>query len=151
MRRHVISSMALTGCLVLGLVANVSAATIYLCKAYSGGYFWAKDYCQNHQATLQRAASVPDTMSFEQQIAIGEQQRAEAERLSRPSTQVNSQHLVVPSAQPNLKLQCKAMDAEIARIDQAARQGQSAQGQEQLRMRRSALRDQQYRIGCGRY
>jgi hypothetical protein len=54
------------------------SVTIYLCKAYSGGMFWSSAYCGTQQALIDRTATVPGGLSFDQQVQIGEAQRVAA-------------------------------------------------------------------------
>jgi hypothetical protein len=53
--------------------------TIYRCKSYSGGLFWSDTHCSKHNALIDRIASVPVGMAFQQQvdIASGEANRVE--------------------------------------------------------------------------
>lgn len=56
-------------------------ATIYRCKSYEGGVFWSSGPCSEHRALIDRMATVPDGMPFQQQVnvaeqALGNQQRA---------------------------------------------------------------------------
>lgn len=43
---------------VCGLALGAQAGTIYLCKAYSGGTFWAKAHCNQHSALIEVAGSL---------------------------------------------------------------------------------------------
>lgn len=58
-----------------------TSGTIYLCKAYTGGTFWAQAHCNQHEALIERIAYVPAGMTFEQQVELAQQQRRAAERL----------------------------------------------------------------------
>lgn len=67
--------------LMLPLMA--SADTIYHCKNYSGGTFWASATCSKHNALIDRIATVPSGMSWDQQVQIAEgQRRAAANQVS---------------------------------------------------------------------
>ena len=48
--------------------------TIYRCKSYSGAVFWAQSHCSQHQAVIERIASVPVGMPFQQQVDIASAQ-----------------------------------------------------------------------------
>lgn len=48
------------------------ADTIYHCKAYSGGTFWSSDHCSNHKALIDRIATVPSNLAWDQQVSIAE-------------------------------------------------------------------------------
>lgn len=69
------------------------AATIYLCKAYSGGTVWAQAHCGTHNALIESIVSVPDNMPFKQQVALAEQQRGSA-----PASTTTVNTVVEPSA-----------------------------------------------------
>ncbi|MES2957570.1 MAG: hypothetical protein V4792_05240 [Pseudomonadota bacterium] len=55
--------------------------TIYKCKSYSGGSFWAQSHCSQHNALIERIASVPIGMPFQQQVDVadGELHRVESQ------------------------------------------------------------------------
>lgn len=71
--------------LVLGCSAN--AATIYLCKGYSGGTFWSNALCSTQKAVIDRTATVPDGMPFDQQVNMAQQQLEASKQLYAPPTQ----------------------------------------------------------------
>ena len=48
--------------------------TIYRCKSYSGAVFWAQSHCSQHKAVIERIASVPVGMPFQQQVDIASAQ-----------------------------------------------------------------------------
>jgi hypothetical protein len=76
---------------VLAFCLPVNAATIYLCKAYSGGMFWSSAVCSTQKAVIDRTALVPDGMPFNQQVDLAQQQLEAANRLSaQPVPQSNS-------------------------------------------------------------
>lgn len=52
----------------------VKPGTIYKCKSYSGGSFWAQAHCSQHNAVIERIASVPIGMPFQQQVDIADGQ-----------------------------------------------------------------------------
>jgi len=83
----------IAACLAAG-AADAGAATIYRCRSYGGGHFWSASHCQQHKALIDRIASVPDGMPFDQQVAVAQgqldalegsmqAQRAEAARQER--------------------------------------------------------------------
>jgi hypothetical protein len=76
MKRAILAMGAL--CLA-ALSPAASAATIYLCRAYSGGEFWSSVHCNQKSALIVRMANVPDGVPFEQQVRIveGHLQRTE--------------------------------------------------------------------------
>lgn len=119
-------------------------ATIYLCRAYSGGSFWSSSHCSQQKALIERIVSVPDGMPFDQQVQLGEQDRANAARLRTPPPPVQSAGQTIGSN----GIRCKALKAHIASIDARARMPQSAQTQDLLRMEKRKAQVQSARLGC---
>lgn len=122
-------------------------STIYLCQSYGGGKFWSSAHCQQNNALIDRMETVPSNMPFEQQVALAQQQSREAAALSAPPP-VRQQATPPELAQPNLKAQCDALDAEIRHWDAMARAPQSAQMQDWITGRRKIARDTQFRLRC---
>ena len=58
--------------------AAPATRTVYLCKAYSGGTFWSSAHCQTHSAWVDRMATVPAHLSWDQQLDLANTQRKEA-------------------------------------------------------------------------
>ena len=54
------------------------ADTIYYCKGYSGGTFWASTACSNHKALIDRIATVPSGIGWDEQVKIAEGKRRAA-------------------------------------------------------------------------
>jgi hypothetical protein len=65
-------------CLIAALPLSSQAESLYLCKAYSGGTFWSQAHCRVHNALIESIVSVPDSLPFDQQVRLGEQQRQQA-------------------------------------------------------------------------
>ena len=122
------------------------ADTIYLCKAYSGGIFWSSAPCSQQKATLDRAVSVPDSMSWEEKVKLGEASWAQARATAAPAPQVIVQQ--VQNSQVSRQAECNALRDSIANIDAQARLPQSGQTQDWLKQRRRELSDQRYRMQC---
>lgn len=118
------------------------AATIYMCKAYSGGTFWSSAHCNTHNALIERMVNVPDSLPFEQQVRLAEQDRAQNQPPAASTTTVINQGV------PNPQLQCTSLDARVVQLDAMARQPQTGQMQDWIRAERSKVRDEQFRIGC---
>lgn len=116
------------------------ASTIYRCKAYSGGVFWSSAYCGTQQALLDRTASVPKEMSFEQQVQLAEGLRIEA--------------LALYNQQPSPAVQksdsCVALKRERDTIESRYTNWQwqplEVINPDQTRMK--GLRAEQSRLGC---
>jgi hypothetical protein len=65
--------------LVIALLPlSVLADTIYHCRAYSGATFWANTACSNHKALIDRMATVPSGITWDQKVQIAEGQRQAA-------------------------------------------------------------------------
>jgi hypothetical protein len=121
-----------------------TAGTIYLCKAYSGGTFWAQSHCSQHQALIDSMVPVPAGMPFAQQVELAQQQRAE---LARTLYATPAPTPVATPAASN-KAECQALDRQVEELDALARQPQSAQVQDRIRGDRKAARDRQFAIRC---
>lgn len=95
-------------CLLFALAVfplTASADTIYLCKDYGGGTFWASTTCGNHKALIDRIASVPSGMTFNQQVQIAEGQRSAA-----------NNKVAVEAAQSTTSTKCEALKFERDKI-----------------------------------
>lgn len=128
-----------------GLLAfSAHAGTVYLCKAYSGGTFWSSAHCGKHNALIERMVSVPDSLPFDQQVRLAEQERSAAAAATTAVT-----HTVVqnPSAAGGIS-ECKALEAQIQQYDAMARQPQSGQTQDWISARRTEARNRQFQIRC---
>lgn len=123
---------------------TATITTLYHCKAYNGGTFWARTHCNQHQALVDRMVNVPGHLPFDQQVHLAEANRHAASH----SAQV--QHAVsAPAAAPERdKAECKALDKQIAHWDSMARQPQSAQTQDWIREQRKQARDRQFALRC---
>ena len=119
---------------------NQGAVTIYHCKAYSGGTFWSSAYCGTQQALLDRTASVPSGMSFEQQVRIAEAQRAEAATLYNRQP---SQSVQVADRCASLKREREAIESRYSNWQW---QPLEVINPDQNRMR--GLRAEQNHLGC---
>lgn len=122
------------------------ADTIYLCKAYSGGMFWSSATCGPQKATIDRMVTVPDGMSWDQKMAMGEAARAQGQAATQaPSPQVYQQ---AQNPQASRQAECDGLRASIANLDSQMRLPQSGQMQDWLKQRRQQLSDQRYRMQC---
>jgi hypothetical protein len=128
--------------LFLPLVSE--AGSIYLCKAYSGGTFWSQAHCRVHNALIESIVSVPESLPFDQQVNLAQQQRQPAP--AGTTTTVNT--VVERSAAENRMSECKNLDARITQLDSMARQPQSGQTQDWIRGERKTARDRQFSLRC---
>lgn len=120
------------------------AGSLYLCRAYGGGTFWAQAHCNQYNALIERIVSVPDTLAFDQQVKLAEQQR----QPTPSTTTVTSTTVVNNSPAVSHMAQCQALDAQITHYDAMARQPQSGQMQDWITAQKKKARDQQFRIKC---
>jgi hypothetical protein len=127
---------------VLALAAGAQAGTLYLCKAYSGGTFWAQAHCSQHSALIESMVSVPESLPFEQQVRLAEQQRAPA-----PATTITDT-IIRNNVVNDRQAECKALDAQITQYDAQARQPQTGQMQDWITARKRTARDRQFQIRC---
>jgi hypothetical protein len=119
--------------------------TIYLCRAYSGGTFWAEAHCNQHNALIERIAYVPPSLPFDQKVSIAsEQQRQGAATLQSQVTRTQESESPAASQQA----QCRSLDARVVQLDAMARQPQSAQMQDWIAGQRKQARDSQFRLRC---
>ena len=128
--------------LLLPLVSE--AGSIYLCKAYSGGVFWSQAHCRVHNALIESIVSVPESLPFDQQVNLAQQQRNPTPAGS--TTTVNT--VAERSAAENRLSECKNLDARITQLDSMARQPQSGQTQDWIRGERKTARDRQFSLRC---
>jgi hypothetical protein len=139
------NKMKYLACLLLLPMAAAHSGEIYLCKAYSGGMFWASTHCNQHNALIDRIANVPDSLPWDQKVALGEQQRRAAAGLQSPVTTVVTNQ---PDAAAATRSQCKALDARVVQLDDMARQPQSGPTHDWIRRERQSARDRQFELRC---
>ena len=132
--------------ILLAPITSSNAATIYLCKSYSGGSFWASDSCANHKGLIDRIVSVPDNMPFDQQVAIGEADRQNAQNLV--NQQAQNTNTTTTTTTVTTTVNCDAISKEISSLDSMARQPQSASTQDWISQKKKSLRDTQFRNHC---
>jgi hypothetical protein len=144
---------------VLGLLSLLpvvpQAASLYLCKAYSGGSFWSAQPCQGQQALVDRIVTVPDGLTFKEQVRLGEQARTEADRLRQGETGggktgPQARHKLVHHADQPRKKQagCATFEAKLDKLDAQARQAQTAKAQDKIAAQKRRLREQQSELHC---
>ena len=122
--------------------ATSGSITLYHCKAYSGGTFWANTHCNQHQALIDRLVEVPARLAFSQQVEMAEGERRSAAALQSPPPAV----FQAPVA--SNRGACDALAQQIRHWDALARQPQSAQTQDWIRVERHKTRDRQWSLGC---
>jgi hypothetical protein len=137
------------------LPAVPQAASLYLCKAYSGGTFWSVESCQTKQALIDRIVSVPDGLSFDEQVRLGEQARAEGDRLRQPDSgsghsAATPKHSAAHRADhpTNKQAACAALATRVNKLDAQARQPQSGRAQDRITAQKHKLRERQAELRC---
>lgn len=135
----------LAAVMVCGFSTGAQAGSIYLCKAYTGGTFWAQQHCSQHSALIERIANVPDTLPFSQQVEIARQQQSAATEASQAGT-TTTQTYTQPG--PDQPTECKALKANVAHYDAMARQPQSGQMQDWISAQRRTARNRQFKLRC---
>jgi hypothetical protein len=118
--------------------------TLYHCKAYSGGTFWASSHCNQHKALIDRMVDVPATLSFHQQVQMAENQRQSAAQLQAAS----ARPVVQQSPVTGKTTECAALADQIVHWDAMARQPQTARMQDWIRTQRHKVRDRQFALRC---
>lgn len=126
-------------------LSSAQAGTLYLCKAYGGGTFWAQQTCSQHSALIESFVSVPDSLPFDQQVNLAEQQRRQP---AANITTVISNTVNTSQSGDGRQAECKALDAQITQYDSMARQPQSGQTQDSISAQKKAARDRQFQIRC---
>jgi hypothetical protein len=127
---------------VFGMAPVAQAGTLYLCKAYSGGTFWAQAHCSKHSALIESMVSVPESLPFDQQVRLAEQQRAPATTTTITNTVIQN------NAVNDRQAECKGLDAQITQYDAQARQPQTGQMQDWITAKKRTARDRQFQIKC---
>ena len=130
------------------LPLGASAGSIYLCKAYAGGTFWASNHCNQHNALIERIANVPDGLPFDQQVNIANQQRQSAANTATNTVTINTTTVTNDNSAAGHLAECKALDASITQYDAMARQPQTGQMQDWITGEKKKARDRQFRIHC---
>jgi hypothetical protein len=122
---------------------STGVTTLFHCKAYNGGTFWARSHCNQHKALVDRMVNVPGSLPFDQQVKM-----AEGIRLAAASTEPGQRSVSNRAAAPSNKNACMELENRIADLDSAARQPQTAESQDQLREQRKQARDRQFALRC---
>jgi len=133
--------------LLLMVAPAAPAATIYLCKSYSGGTFWSSATCSQQQATIDRMVSVPDGMPFDQQVHLGEQAREAGRRLVEPASTSRTTTLQTSNT-AGKTVECEALAGQIQGLEAMSRQPHSGSQQDWITAEKRKARDQQFRLRC---
>ena len=140
------SRIALAFSLVI-LCGSGSAATVYECRAYNGSTFFSNNYCSQSNGIGVLNHSVPDNMSFEQQVKIVEAAKAkEASRKQEDNARWTQ--ATESSGEQTKQIQCQKIDQAIAVKDSELRQPHSAQWGDYLTGERKKLMDRRFDLRC---
>lgn len=127
----------------------ISAATIYECRTYKGSTFYSDNYCSQSNAIGVSNHSVPDDMTFKQQVRFAKGAKAREHASSRAE---NTQRLQTAADQANeadkRALQCEQLDRAIAARDEELLQPHSAQRGDYLTGKRKKLMDRRFSLRC---
>lgn len=61
-----------------------STTTVYLCESYGSGMLWSSAHCNTQGALIERTATVPSNIPWDQKVEIAQAQRSAAEAAARP-------------------------------------------------------------------
>lgn len=125
------------------------AATLYECRAYDGSNFLSNNYCSQSKGVSVRNWTVPDRMTFDQQVENVEAEKSqERARLHAEIASKNQSQAHARMASQTKANQCEWIDATIATKDSELRQPHSAQLGDYLTEERKKLMDQRFALGC---
>lgn len=127
--------------------ASNGNTTLYHCKAYDGGTFWASSHCNQHRALVDRLVEVPAGLPFDQQVQMAERRRLDAASVApgAPSITLSAS---AGGDRASQAWECQQLNQQVAHIDSMARQPLPAWRQDQLRAERQAARDRQFALRC---
>ena len=128
--------------------AAPAAVTIYLCKSYAGSMFWSNAVCSTQRATIDRMATVPGHLSFQQQVAIAQGEAAAAQALFAPSTGPAAVGIARPFSETGSTALCRALEQRITQLDAMARHPQGGGTQDWIRKERMETRSRQAELRC---
>lgn len=120
------------------------AGVIHLCRSDAGNTFWSQAACRVQQARTERTVTVPDGLSFDEQVRFAQRQVGDGVPVER------SDFVRFPDGSTSLEpaASCEALAARVVHLDALARQPQSVQATEAIRAARREARDQQFRKRC---
>ena len=143
---QVASALRMSFILLCLLPLSSQAGSVFLCKSYSGSTFWSSAHCNKHGALIDWIVSVPDSLPWEQQVQLAEQDRA------RRAAATAQQNVVVQRQQDNgaatRQAECASLDAQITHFDAMARQPQSGQMQDWITAHKRKARGRQFQLHC---
>lgn len=124
---------------------NSARKEIYLCKDYSGNLSWESVPCSVNGRFMDRVASVPADIPWDQQVSIARQQRAKAQSIA-------AEQIVPVAPRPSMNArssECQSLEWLIRRLDERCRTTACSMRElDEVREERRKARDRQYRINC---
>jgi len=128
--------------------APPARVTIYLCKSYAGSMFWTSGTCSSQGATIDRIATVPGAMSFQEQVTMASRE-ADAAAALYAAPAPPAAGIVGANAPPAAQVaECMALAERIQALDSSARQPQSGQMQDWIRAERTAAVSRRAALHC---
>ena len=135
----------LWACLSL-LALPAAAATIYLCKPYTGNPFWSTQACSQQQATAQSFHEVPSHLSFVEQVALADAQRQAQQRAAPPpSTGLTG---ILSGPVPGSEKECERLKERIKELEQMQRQVVRQRSLESIATERDFHRERVSQLRC---
>jgi len=118
--------------------ADVFAASLYQCKAASGGGYWSSEWCSKSGGFTVNIVSVPN-VPFDQQVQIAEQ-----------GVQARQQAQAASNNARSTALTCGAIDSELTAIWSRYSDGKYVPAEEvgSDRIRTRELEAKRSRLGC---
>ena len=120
---------------------------VYFCSTPKGNRYWTVEPCHTRGWTLERTERVPNNMDWNDQVALANRQRREAEQTALPSVAPPQYAQQVPQ-QPVRKVQCDALDERVKQLDSMGRAGSLHYDLDWIRRERKSARDNQFRLRC---
>lgn len=124
---------------------------IFLCRSGDGALYWLQELCASRGWALERSATVSNSISWAQQVEEGRRQRSEGEAfLASPAPTYSGAPSQLSQTQREQvrRHECAALEEQVKSYDSMGRVGSTAYSLDELRMRRKAARDAQYRLRC---
>jgi hypothetical protein len=121
---------------------------VYLCKGYAGSMFWSSSSCASQRASIDRIATVPGHLDWDQAVAEAERQRRAAAALYAAPNMPRTAGAITHATASPASNECAALDTYVQRLDDAARQPQGPQSQDRLREERRRARIRQAALHC---
>ena len=121
------------------------ADTIYFCKAYKGGTFWAKAPCSQQQAATENSYEVPGRLSFTQQVAHASNMRQAA---SRQATQSTGLAGIQSGPVPGSEKECETLKQSILDLERMRRQARPTMSLDAISNELSIRRDRVSQLRC---